>query len=219
MRSIIGTMALAAVGCGRADGEIGGTAEFEGVLAADVADLAAAVEQVAEPAGTLVEGARASEQACYDAVGECQLCYQLDGFALAGTFDAGLDAAPCSEPLLRDSTYTVDAFDLSGDWSGTLAGDYTIAFTGGRAATLSLEGPRGSGTYAASFDDVDATATTVAYGLDAFDASFTYASFADHAWDVAVSGTATSLTGTVTRDDGITCTLSGAVDDVSVACE
>ena len=180
-----------------------------------IADVSAAGAQVPD------EAADATLQQCFDTWDGCSLCYDLTGGPLGGTYVAALDGAPCSAERVGrvgTQTYTVASFDLDGTWDGTAAGDYTITATGQREAELLLERQReGRGLDATlSIDALEAT--TTAFELTTIAADLTYAGFAGNTWTVHFDGTAGSVSGTATGDNGRTCTIVGPVADLAVIC-
>lgn len=214
MRAMIAVVAgLAACGGGGDDA-------VSTVLAGDVSELARVATETSDGAAAMPGDATTSD-ACYATWGSCQLCYALDGGPLHGSYTAGIDAPPCSADRtgrFGTGTYTVSSFDLAGDWDGTLAGSYTITASGTRNAELLLEGQRAEHGLDSSFSLDSLNATTADYVLDTFSAEMTYSSFARHVWTVSVDGTAATIAGTATRDDGASCSIDGGADAPIVIC-
>lgn len=216
MRAMIGVLVgLVACGGGGADNDTVAT-----VFGADVSEVARIATETSNGAAAIPSDATTSD-ACYATWGSCQVCYALSGGPLHGTYTAGIDAPPCSAERTGrggTATYNVSNLELAGAWDGTLAGSYTITATGTRDAELLLEGQKVDHGFDASFSLDSMTATTADYVLDTFAADMTYASFAQHVWTISVSGTAATISGTATRDDGAGCTIDGGADAPIVVC-
>jgi hypothetical protein len=94
-----------------------------------------------------------------------------------------------------------------------------LAMTGSRHATLEITSARGESKTVDSTWVLGAGAATVEDGtVTGFSFDLTYTGFSDHDWDVHLEGTPTAITGTATRDDGLSCTVSGARGALTLAC-
>lgn len=211
-------MGIVGFGCGEggaADSDA--TDDVAATAASDVEDLARAVEDTAAAFEETTE-------TCYATWGECQLCVTVTTSGLSGEFSIVNEPATCSEsrtaPNGASATYTLEGLSFAGAYDGTVEGDYTIDMTGTRSATLTTSTARGGErTYDASFTLEHFTATTDDYALATFEATFTYSGFADGDWTVQVSGTAESVTGTLTGPNGAGCTVTGTPESVDVTCD
>lgn len=186
-----------------------------GELARLAGDAAAAGAQVPN------EETDATSHQCFETWGGCSLCYDLTGGPLGGSYIGALDGAPCSAERIGRAgtqTYNVNAFDLAGTWDGTLAGDYTVSATGQRDAELLLEHQREGHGLDATLTIDALEATTSSFELVTIAADATYTGFAGHSWVVHFDGTADDVSGSVTGDNGKTCTILGPVDDLAVIC-
>ncbi len=212
---------LALSGC-RHRGETTETTEdFAARLADDLVVLVQQVEDLAEAAGDLE--ARDTATACYETVGACSICYDVDGLPLAGTFEAGLEEPPCSASVSfrsASATYSIDEAEFSGSWAATsLAGDYSIAMVGSMSSTLETTTARaGTTTYDASWA-LDLAATTEDFVLVAWALTLDYDGFGDLSWSVDVTWDVDDgWVSTVTASDGSSCTVSGTIGAPSVEC-
>ena len=215
-------MWLIALACNGSSGASESGNLLEETVVADSSELARVVGDVS--AG----GAQVPDEAtdmtlhqCFDTWGGCSLCYDLTGGPRSGTYIGLLDGAPCSAERtgrVGTQTYTVSAFDLTGGWDGTVAGDYTITATGQRDAELLLERQREGHGLDATLSIDALQATTVAFELTSIAADMTYTGFAGHTWDVHFEGTPDEVSGSATGDNGKTCTILGPVDDLAVVC-
>lgn len=186
-----------------------------GELARVAGDAAASGAQVPD------EDTASTLQQCFDTWGGCSLCYDLTGGPLGGTYVGALDGAPCSAERtgrIGTQTYTVNSFDLAGTWDGSIAGDYTITATGQREAELLREGQREGRGLDSTFTIDALEATTTSFELATIAVDVTYTGFAGHTWVVHFDGTADDVSGSVTGDNGRTCTILGPVDDLAVIC-
>lgn len=195
--------------------------DFASRLSDDLADLNAAMEHVAASADRLETRDEARD--CYATVGDCAICYDLLGTPAQGTFSSGLESAPCGlarEILGRTLNYSLAQSSIDGNWQATgLGGNYDILASGVRQATLSIQSARrGVLDFDATWllDDLSATVEDIAVTSWSF--TLTYAGFAGHEWVAQVSGDVVSVTGTVTSDHGVTCSISGAYETPNVDC-
>jgi hypothetical protein len=202
-------------------------ADFADQVEGDVPEFAAnALDSTAVARRTTGPTARDTAEECVDTWGDCQFCWTADGTPTTGSLVAALDAPPCTASISRGSfaaSYTVASFALDGSYAGTPQGlgqgiSYAIQLTGARQSTLAVSGRSASGTYEASWtlDDLSATVedeTVVDYAI-----SVTYESFGAHAWEMSLAGTQEAATGTISRDDGASCTISGTLESPSVSC-
>lgn len=203
-------------------GDDAGNDGLEGTVSADVAELAKVVVDLSAGAAQMPAGGDpTTSEACYATWGECSFCYELDGGPLTGTYTAGLDAPPCvadRSGRFGTATYTVASFDLAGDWAGSAGGSYAITASGARSADLLVEGQREGRGFDATFTLDSLDATTVDFVLDAFAAQLTYAAFGNRVWIVEMAGTSDTISGTITGDDGTTCSIDGEASDPIVVC-
>lgn len=213
-------------GCAEGDTDDEDTVgDFSAQVSADASELAERSLEAADLA-TRVPGPGAREGAtqCYDAWGTCQFCWTADGGPLTGTVTAGLDSPPCTDGVSRGSasaTYSVDLFSLDGTYSGTPAQGgvtYTVSLTGSREASLEITGRSRGGVYEASWDLTGLQATVLDQEVVDLSLSLQYLGFGGHSWDIELSGTPEAMTGSGTRDDGLGCTASGALGDLTVEC-
>jgi len=190
----------------------------------DIARLKLAVEDIAGAAGDLTEeGARETAEGCEDTVGDCDLCWELDGGYLNGTYTAETTPAACGvDWSIRGAlaTYTVDTSSLSGGWTASsLAGDYTLTMSGSRSASLVTTTRDGTATRDASWTLSSLEATTVDFEVTSVAATLTYTGFGDHVWTLALSGDAAGPTGSLTVDDGsASCTVGGTWESPTLGC-
>jgi hypothetical protein len=190
----------------------------------DLARLGFAVEEVAEPAGALsADAARDTAEECYSSVGDCQLCYSLDGGPLLGAFEAGTSPAACgADWTLRSAgaAYTVARTALVGTWSAqSLAGDYTIDMTGEREASLTTTTRDGVTERTVDWTLDELTATTTGFALSTIALELTYTGFADHTWSLSATGDAVGPQGNLIVDDGsVNCAISGEWETVALNC-
>ena len=198
--------------------------DFSETLSADLEDLARRVEELSAAAAELPDDAigRATETVCQTLLGACEICYEVDGGPFAGTFTAGVSDLPCSASAAArgvGATYTVTAAALTGDWDTAGAiGDYAITMTGSMASTLEVAGRRNTTSLNSSWTLSSLTAQTSANAVESWELALSYSAFGGHTYTVTGSGAAGSFTGTATRDDAVSCTISGSVAAPTVAC-
>lgn len=214
----IGWLSVLFLGC-RDDDDLGALADQAG---ADLADLTAQVEAAASEAAAST--ARAATGTCAAApAGTCAYCVEVDGGPLAGTFVLGLESAPCGASYddgERSATYSVEASTLDGTYDGTLAGDYAFSATGERQATLEVGPARGDAvTGDASFTIDELTATTVGTEVQSASLALTYVGYGGHTWALEAEGDRESVSGTLTADNGSSCTIAGAWDAPELSCD
>lgn len=195
--------------------------DFAERLSADVADLNAAMEQVSASA----DGLEARDQAidCYPTVGNCAICFDLLGNPAQGTFTSELEDTPCGRAIEvagRTLNYSVASSDLQGNWQATgLGGDYDILASGERSSILDIQSARRG---VVNFDSTwfldDLSATVEDGSVVAWSFTLTYAGFGGHEWVATIGGDSISVSGSVTADHGVTCTVSGAYETPNVAC-
>ncbi len=143
----------------------------------DLNEFAALAADLAAGAEAIEDGARATATETYETIGECSVTAEFDGLVLNGSFSIAADTTPCGltvEASGRSAEYRVDAFEVSGDWTGTPAGEYTITASGSRDATLIVTRPRA--------------------GTNEYDSSFTLSSLTAEVDDGAVTELAVTIT-------------------------
>ncbi|GEM_PF-2310470 len=223
-RSLVFVLVFALVGCAQPD-PAGYLSDFEGRLTGDLQSIDGDLVRVAGFAAELPEvvGRNGTDPECVAGGGDCEICYDLKGGPLNGTFTIASTPTPCgisaTSPRGLTSTYTLAEAEIEGTWTGTLAGDYTIDATGSRAAELVLETTAsGTLTYDSAYEITTLTAATEAGELDSYEIAMTYGGFDDRVWTVEVEGTTTGLLGTVTSPGDVSCTIDGTFEDVDVSC-
>ena len=190
----------------------------------DVARLKFAVEDMSETAGELAEdGADETATECYTTLGDCSVCYSLDGSYLAGSFTAVTTPEPCSaEWTVRNSsaTYAVMESGLAGTWSAeSLAGDYTVGMTGSRNATLTTTTRDGVTPRTPDWTLTERTATTTNFEVSVLAMELTYTGFAEHTWSLSATGDSAGPQGSLLIDDGsVNCSIGGDWETLSLSC-
>jgi len=212
MRTLV-SLPLLLAACGPAEPTV--SAEVLGQTA--TADLSETLDHLEELYFSVADTHRSSgtDDACTDTVGTCTWCAQWTGELPQGRFSARPVAVPCGGERADEATglsYTVDDGWLEGSWVQA-DGRWTVSALGGRHATVE---PR-------SDDDdpaVDASWTidelTVSYEGERRHAVHATLAFADGpvTWTVALSGRGDQLVGTLSSDDGASCTVFGTVGEV-----
>jgi hypothetical protein len=171
---------------------------------------------------------------CEPTFGNCYLCYRASGDAISGSFGAfstrdatGSTVASCGGEVAtrnRTVTYTVLGSQLSGTWTGSLFGrnsDVHIEAT--RDARLTVTSTQRGTRHRNSDSSLVADVVLLGQTISSYQARGVYYGFGGHEWTLEVSGTGTSLAGTLTRDDGLVCSVSGTaldtdVRDIDVLC-
>jgi hypothetical protein len=195
-----------------------GSFSMEQAIGEDITDLLSSATTAALSTGGLT---------CTPTFGDCNLCTEVDGNAVRGTFEVyttsaldGSTLSSCGGEVVagaRSVSYTVGSTALDGVWKGNpLTGDYDFEFGGSRRAAVSVTSVRnGTHTYNASSDGY-AEVSLVGGGISSFVAELAYTSFGGHVYQVEVSGDADSFEGTAQRDDGVACTVTGTIVDGAV---
>ncbi len=195
--------------------------DFADRLSEDLADLNAAMEQVAASADDLEE--RDEARRCYPTVGNCSVCFDLLGTPAQGTFTSEIEDSPCGRAIEiagRTLNYSIAESDLQGNWQATgLGGDYDILASGERASTLDIQSARRG---VVNFDSTwfldDLSATVEDLSVTEWSFTLTYGSFAGQEWVATIGGDVVSVSGTVSSDHGFTCTVSGSYETPNVSC-
>jgi hypothetical protein len=171
---------------------------------------------------------------CEPTWGTCSACSTFTATSpTAGTVDVyttgtadGSAQTGCSDTFAygaRSVTYTLARADLSADYTyAPRSNTFTLAFDGDRLANVALASARGTVSYT-STATVTGDAVIVDDTVGAYQLEVRYSAFAGHAWSGSVTGDGAVFTGTLTRDDGASCTVSGVVGDgvvqaVDVSC-
>lgn len=206
-----------------------GEVAFEERLALDLSGLGADIEFVASAATNLGAAAERDGEIeagdlCDEEIGDCEVCWELEGHALEGTATGFLSQEGGCENLdLLDGlpgVYEVTGSDLEISWSGDGEGRYDLDAVGIRVAQLTvvLDDDR-EVVYGASWELDLLTATTFAGELEYASLDLSYLNFDGYEWTVHVVASEGVLAGTATRDDGTMCSVTGAFDAVRVDCE
>jgi hypothetical protein len=190
-------------------------------------DLDALLDEAGDTGGGLdaASAARATWSDCYAGYAGCQRCYEAEGNDLGGTISMELTGVPCSASLTVDDVmyeYTVALHTWDGSWVKLEDERYDVEWSGSRAAELLVEGSESyDGTYDSSWTMEQATAITDGDGnLYAWTVDYTYSGFLDRTWDVSVQkDEGGAVSGSITSDDGVNCTVSGQDYDYVIDCD
>ncbi len=199
-------------------------ADAESVIEDDVEKIAATLTEGSVPEEIEEEEGEETVSECLATWGGCQLCLEATGNVFAGDFVGGLDSDSCSESVgtAVSFTYTVSEFQVEGTWADASEslplGDYEIEASGNRVSTLAVERPQASTSYSTDLE-FTAAMLTDDYAMATYEMDLTYLSFGEHEWTVHAEGTPSSVQGSVQRDDGVTCSLSGTFEEVDVDCD
>jgi hypothetical protein len=199
-----------------------GTRAFEEQVASDLAGLFADVRLVASEAPAMGEERARDDALCDEEIGDCEVCWDLEGDASEGVATAVLDEEACERLDLVGELpgfYQVSASEVEVSWSGDGEGRYDLDATGLRVASLEVVLADGQEqVYGASWVLDLLTATTTGGVLDAASLDITYLDFDEHPWTIHVVASEGLLAGTASREDGSMCSITGNFDAVRVDC-
>jgi hypothetical protein len=190
-------------------------------------DLDSLLNDLGEVSGGITEAtsaARSDWDACIGGYAGCRRCYEASGTAASGTLSMHLDGIPCTASLTIDDVryeYTIEDRQWTGSWALRDDAWYDIAWSGFQDAALVIEGHDSwDGTYDSSFVMNAGTAVVDGDGNnDGWSVDYSYSGFLDRTWSVVASKDADgAVEGSVSSDDGITCTLSGQDYDYVLDC-
>jgi|GEM_PF-5107583 len=197
------------------------TEDMARVAGEDVARFAFAIQDLAESVGGLPgDGAPAEE--CHETTGDCQLCFGMDGDSMSGELDVGStpDCGATWQIRGRSAQYVMTETALSGTWNAEdAAGDYAIALTGTRTASLCAPTADGTVTYDASWVLDELSAATSSFGLSTITVALRYTGFAGRQWDLSLTGDAAGPVGALVIDDeSVRCSVRGTWESPSISC-
>lgn len=193
--------------------------EMEDLLIEDLASLGLGMN---DAAAAPQEAEARSTPTCYESVGTCQICTEVDGNLVAGSFSVEATPTPCGwsiEDEDQSASWTLLESWLEGEWQMVhWSGDFVLTAEAARHTEVAYSGPEGSAMAEASYTGA-LTATAEDYVLAGWTVSLAYNGFGGHEWTLDAVAEGEELSGTASLYDGAgICTIFGTVDAPQANC-
>jgi hypothetical protein len=197
-------------------------------VAGDLSSLFEAAAGLADAGRTQQAAAAAARDEaqsplCLAAAGDCRVCWTLAGSAESGSATAAAELAPCA----TREDYGPAAGDLSllraehaADWSTDESGTTSVTVDGFRDFSVTVAQDGESTTLDPSFElTLLGARIDAGGGLASANLELRYPRYEGGELRLVASADAGSVVGTISRDDGAECSISGAPSDVEVRCD